>query len=423
MKVPQRWLMVFTLGLLLVSAMAADWAQWRGPKRDGHSADTGLLKEWPKEGPKLVWQQNDVGGGYGGPAVVGDRIYLVSNTGLDKEYVQALDAANGKQVWATTIGKVGNPKQMPAYPAARSTPTVDGSRLFALGSDGALACLETESGKLVWSKSLTTDFGGVAGVWAYAESPLVDGEALICTPGGKDATMVALNKANGDVFWKCPVPGGDAAGYSSPIAIEAAGVKQYVQFLAKGVVGVEAKSGKFLWRYDGTGKGPANMPTPVVSDGLVYTSASRIGGGLVKLESEGDKIVAKQVYFERGLPFSIGGSVLVNGNHFGTVPDGLVCADFATGKVKWKDKCIGAGSTLVAEGLLFIHGENNMMALVEASPEGYREKGRFALPNPPKRVAVGRQPPETAWAYPALANGRLYVRDLGVLWCYDVKAP
>ncbi len=416
MKTRRFSLVIASFGLF---ALAADWAQWRGPKRDGASSGTGLLKQWAEDGPQLVWQIDDAGFGFGTPAVVGDRLYLISNTGLDNEFVAALDAKTGKQVWATTLGKVGSPEQKPPYPGARSTPTVEGERLYALSSDGDLACLEIASGKVVWKKSLKSDFGGQPGVWAYSESPLIDGDTLVCTPGGADATLIALNKTNGEMIWKAQVPGGDAAGYASIIPVEASGVKQYIQFLSKGVVSVDAKSGKFLWRYDKTGKGPANIATAVAGDGLVYTSNGFVGGATVKIEGEGDKLAAKELYLERGLPTSIGGSVLVNGHLYGTNPQGLVCAEFATGKIKWKEKGIGAASVLYADGLLFLHGENNKMALVEATSEGYREKGKFSLPSPPKHAQ--RFPAEVAWTYPALANGRLYIRDLGTIWCYDVK--
>jgi outer membrane protein assembly factor BamB len=412
-----RWLPLVAVGLA-GSLLAADWPQWRGPHRDGVSKETGLLKAWPKDGPKLAWRIEDAGGGYGAPAVAGGRLYLTGNKETADEFVQAREAADGKLVWSTRLGKVG-PNKGPQYPAARSTPTVDGEAVYALGSDGDLACLDAASGKVRWHKNLRTDFGGRPGMWAYAESPLVDGDALVCTPGGKDATLVALNKKTGEVIWKAAVPGGDAAGYSSVVITDAGGVRQYVQFLGNGVVGVDAKTGKFLWRYDRTAKGsPANIPTPVTRGDLVYTSASRTGGGLVKIKAEGAGVAAEQVYFERGLPTSIGGAVLLDGNLYGTNNSGLVCADFATGQVKWKDKCVGAGSLLAADGRLYVHGESGEVALVEATPEAYREKGRFTPPGAPERAHRGAK----AWAYPALADGKLYLRDVNVIWCYDIKA-
>lgn len=418
----RRLLTAVLLAGLVTTVTAADWPQWRGPNRDGVSKDTGLLKEWPKDGPPLAWQVNDLGAGYGSPAIVGGRVYLTANKGADDEFVLALDAKDGKPVWTARLGKVG-PNQGPQYPAARSTPTVDGAVLYALGSDGDLACVETAGGTVRWRKSLRKDFGGKPGMWAYSESPLVDGDAVVVTPGGEKATIVALNKATGDVLWQSPVPsevkGGEYAAYSSAVVAEAAGVKQYVQFLGTGVVGVDAKTGKFLWRYGATGKGPANMMTPVVKDGMVYTANGRMvsGGALVRLKADGDKVAAEQVYLEKGLPFSIGGSVLVNGHLYGTTNEGLVCGEFATGLVKWRGKG-GPGSVLYADGCIYVHGENNQVALVEATPEAYREKGRFTPPGAPKHTVRG----EVSWAYPSLADGRLYIRDVGTLWCYDVRA-
>jgi outer membrane protein assembly factor BamB len=405
---------VVVLGLCCVSALAVDWPQWRGPERSGVSAETGLLGEWPTEGPKLVWQVKDIDNGYSTPSVVGDRLYLLSNKGMDDEFVQALSVEDGQQVWAVKVGKVG-PNRGPQYPGARSTPTVDGDALYALGSDGDLACVELAGGKVRWQKNLRSDFGGEPGNWAYAESPLVDGETLVCTPGGKEATIVALHKKTGEVIWKCALAEGDQAGYASAIKIDVGGVKQYVQFVQNGLVGVDAKSGRFLWRYDKTGKSPANIPTPVAHDAYVYSASGRGGGGLVQLKVTPDAVEATEVYFAPKLPTSIGGAVKVGEYLYGTNTGGLMCVDFAKGDVKWQDRSVGAGSVCYADGRLYVHGEKGDVALVEATSEGYREKGRFAPPDQPDR---GRS---QAWAYPVVANGRLYVRDLGTLWCYDVR--
>ena len=193
----------------LIEKSDSDWPQWRGPERNGASPETGLLKQWPAGGPKLLWQVNDIGDGYSTPVVVGSRIYVMSNRGMENEFVQALSTKDGKVIWTTRVGNVGLPNQEPPYAKARSTPTVDGNFIYALGSDGDLACLELKSGKLRWSKNIRTEFGGQPGTWAYAESPLVDGDVLVCTPGGSDATLVALNKKTGDVVWKTAVPGGE----------------------------------------------------------------------------------------------------------------------------------------------------------------------------------------------------------------------
>jgi len=411
----------FCIGLLVAGMLlAANWPQWRGPKRDGVSKETGLLQEWPTEGPKLLWQVSDLGDGYSTPAVVGDRIYLVSNKGLENEFVQALDVASGKQVWETRIGNVGNPDQRPPYPGARSTPTIDGELLYALGSDGDLVCMDRATGRIRWQKHVRNDFGGKFGEWAYSESPLVDGNKVVVTPGGEDATLLALDKTSGDVIWKSAVPGGDEAGYSSIIIVDAAGVKQYVQFLAKGLVGVNAETGEFLWRYDRTAQGsPANIPTPIAEDGYIYSSSSRGGGGLVKLSAADGKIAAEEVYFERKLPTAIGGAVLVDGYLYGTTRETMVCVDFKTGDIKWtKDRGLAPASLCYTDGRLYLHGEKtNELAIVEALPEEYREHGRFTPPESPEKGQ------SQAWAYPVVADGKLYVQDWGTLWCYDVKAP
>jgi len=243
MHVQQLFRFATILGLCSMIASGADWPQFRGPQRDGKSAETGLLQSWPEQGPKLLWQRDDIGDGYATPSVVGSRVYVLGNRGMANEYVQALSVEDGKQVWSTRIGQVGNPDQRPPFPKARSTPTVDGELLFALSSNGELVCLRTATGKQVWSKSLRNDFGGQPGTWAYAESPLVDGETLVVTPGGSEATLAALNKRTGAVIWKSAIPGGDVAAYASAIAVRAAGRKQYIQFLGEGVSGVYAGTG------------------------------------------------------------------------------------------------------------------------------------------------------------------------------------
>ena len=410
--------LVLSIGCSSPERSESDWPQWRGPERNGISSETGLLQEWPAEGPDLLWRVQDIGDGYSTPSVVGNRLYLLSNRGMDNEFVEALSAEDGSTVWTTRIGNVGNPDQQPSFPMARSTPTVDGDLLYALGSDGDLACLETETGAVRWQKNIRTEFGGVPGVWAYSESPLVDGNVVVVTPGGAEASIVALNKETGEVVWKNAVPGGEAAGYASAIIIQTAGRKQYVQFKEKGLVGIDAETGRSLWRYDEPGKSPANIPTPVADGDYVYAAKARIGGGLVYLQGAGAGIRTEEVYFKRGLPFSIGGAVLKDGYLYGTTDTGLVAAEFQTGNVAWEAESLGAASVLLADGRLYLHGENGEVALVEATPEAYREKGRFMPLNPPKR----NQDMEKAWAYPVVSNGKLYIRDLGTLWCYDIEA-
>jgi outer membrane protein assembly factor BamB len=418
---PSLVVLLIAIGLCLVPArlQADDWPQWRGPRRNGVSRETGLLKEWPKDGPKLLWKIADIGSGYSTPSVVGDRLYLLANEGPDNEFVQAHAVKDGQRVWRTTLGKVGPNTPPPMnYAAARSTPTVDGEFLYALGSDGDLASLEIRTGKVRWQKNLRTVFGGKPGNWAYAESPLIDGDALVCTPGGADATLVALNKKTGEVIWKCATPEGDQAAFASAIVVEVGGVKQYVQLLQKGLVGMDAKTGKQLWRYaKATSRFDANIPTPLADDGYIYVGSAGTGGGLVKMKAKDGNVEVEEVYFESKMPTTIGGVVKVGDFLYGTTAKAMLCLEFTTGKVKWEEHALEAASLCYADGRIYVHGENGEVGLVEASPESYREKGRFT---PPDQPAHSKQM-EKAWAYPVVANGRLYIRDHGSLWCYAVS--
>jgi outer membrane protein assembly factor BamB len=416
-------LLIATLFGLTQAASAEDWPQWRGPNRDGISKEKGLLQEWPTEGPTLVWQKNELGDGYSTPAIANGRIFLINNQGLEDEFVQALAVKDGAPLWRTRLGKVGKPDQGPPYPGARSTPTVDGNLVYALGSDGDLVCVDAAKGKERWRKNLITDFGGKSGTWAYAESPLVDGNLLVVTPGGKEATMLALNKKNGEVIWKSPseLPDGEAAGYASAIVVNAAGFKQYVQFCSKGLVGVDAKTGKILWRYDRTANGAAaTIASPVAADAYIYTGTHYTGGGAVKLSRDGDGVKAEEVYYEKkGLPTAIGGTVVLGDYMYGTNKEFTLCIDFKTGEAKWQEpRFISPASILYADGRLYLHGqEKGDLALIEATPAGFKPRGHFTPPGVPEK-RVGK-----AWEYPVIADGKLYIHDWGTLWCYDIKAP
>lgn len=408
--------LIVSLALSLLPLSATDFPQWRGPLRNGHSLETGLLQEWPKDGPKQLWQVTNVGGGYSTPSVVGDRIYLLGSDD-GEESLYALAVKDGSRIWSAKIGKVGHPEQNPNYPGARSTPTVVGNQIFALGSDGDLVCCDATTGNEIWRKHLRHDFGGKYGEWAYSESPLVDGDRVICTPGGSNATVVALNKNNGDVVWKCALSGGSDAAYSSIVSAEIGGVKQYVQFLAQGLVGVEADSGKLLWHYEKTAKGsPAVIITPLVSDGLIYSGAFRASSALVQPVLKDGKFIVQEIYSGNKLPVGLGGVVKVGENFYGSSSQSALCVDFKSGEIRWEERALGPCSWLVADNRIYLHAESGDVALIEPSSEGYREKGRFSPANPPQRGSA------KAWAYPVIANGRLYIREANSLWAYDVRA-
>jgi outer membrane protein assembly factor BamB len=409
------------------TAEAGDWPGWMGVDRTGVSTEKGLLKEWPKDGPKLIWKGTGIGNGYSTPAVADGKIYVMSNRGNDDEFALALSAKDGKKIWSRHIGKVG-PNRGPQYPGSRSTPTVEGDAIYVLGSDGDLACLDAAKGEVRWKKNLRTEFDGKPGNWAYAESPLIDGDVLVCTPGGDKATLVALNKKSGEVIWKASVPAGaggggrgrmagNTAAYASPIVATVGGVKQYIQFLGGGLVGVAAKDGKLLWRYNKV-TGTTNCTTPLFHDSCVFVSAinrqgSGSGGALVRLTAEGDGVSAKEVYLIKDLANHHGGVVRVGDAIYGTNNSSLVCIDFKTGETKWDNRSVGKGSIMAADGRLYVRSEKGPLALVEATPSGYKEDGRFEQPD---RSA------KPSWPHPVVADGRLYLRDQDGLLCYDVKA-
>jgi outer membrane protein assembly factor BamB len=400
---------VLTAALLSCTAFAADWPQWRGPERSGISQETGLLSEWPKEGPKVRWIVKDLGTGYSSPVVSKGIVYTQTTQG-NEEFAVALSEKTGKKIWTEKIGVVGK-NEGPQYPGTRATPTVDGDKIYCLSSDGELVCL-TRDGKKVWEKNIRKEFKGEVGKWAYTESVLVDGDHVICTPGGSEATLAALKKDTGEVVWKSAVPGGDVADYASIMIVEAGGRKQYVQYMRKALVGVDAKTGKFLWSYDRTQDQGASILTPIVAGNKVFVSGSRKGGGLVALSAEGDGVAAKEIYFDKAIAPSTGGAILYKGHLYGTAGVNMFCADFETGKVKWTDRSVAPASLCLADGKIYARGWNTGdIALIDPSPESYKEISRFKQPMKSKILG---------WTHPIVANGGFYVRDQDVLICFEV---
>lgn len=404
-------LTLLTSVLCATLLLAADWPQWRGPERNEISKETGLLKTWPDGGPKLLWKAKKLGGGYCTPSIAHGRIYGMSYRG-DDEVVWALNESDGVEAWKVRIAKAD--KGIGYGEGSRCTPTIDGDRLYALGTGGDLVCIELSTQNVVWHKNLKKDFDGhVMSGWGYSESPLVDGDRVIATPGGKSATLVALNKNNGDVIWKSQVPQEDGAAYASVIIANVGGMKQYVQFLGGGVVGIDAKDGKFLWRYDKPHNGTANCSTAIFANDSVFAaSAYSTGGGLVKLTRSGDKINSEEVYFTKKMMNHHGGMVLVDGYLYGANENVLTCLEFSTGKVAWQERKPGKGSLTFAEGCLYFRNEGGPTYLIEANPKQYNERGKF---NPPDRSN------KNAWSHPVVANGKLYLLDQDVLLCYNLK--
>lgn len=623
------------LALLLSSqtAIAEDWPQWQGPNRNAVSEETGLLQEWPEGGPRLAWRIEGLGGGDSAPAVANGKLFGLSNRD-DQEIVWALSEADGKEVWVSSLGAAQSQDVPQSKEGPGGTPTVDGDRLYVIGMSGRIACLDVKDGTILWQKSLTEDFGGTTPMWSFRESPLVDGENVICTPGASDAMLVALNKSNGEVIWKSTAPasatpsappaaadrpnegqrgpqggrprgnnappptavtgtedpilyvsehwgmtgfnqklpngkylvnlhfaetyqgitaagqrvfsfavqgrefkdfdvfqkadglrkayvesipveindgelkvtfqqqvenpaikaieilpqdasneglkpirinagasdaftdskkqvwnpdqgfvggqvnpgtfgmtgggfgppgnagggarrggfGGPRAGaaYSSIIAIEHEGVRQYVQMTSSALVGVSAETGEVFWQYERpANRMGINCSTPIFQDGLVFaSSAYGAGGGAVKLSKNIDgKFDAEEVYFTSDMQNHHGGMIVIDGALYGANGGNgggfMTCIDFQTGEVLWRDRKGPKGSLLFADGRLYLRSEDGPIVLVEPSTKGWVERGRFEQPD---------RSSSPAWAHPIVANGKLYIRDQGLLLCYDVNA-
>ena len=396
------------------NVQAEDWPQWRGPNRDGKSADTGLLKEWPAEGPTLAWKATGLGQGLSNMSVAAGRLFTMGDKG-GAGYVMALAPADGKILWATKVGAAGSTD--PAewnHPGPRCTPTVSGDLVFALNAFGEMICVTAADGKEQWRKDLRKDFGGKPPTWGYSESLLVDGEQVVVTPGGSQGAMVAMDKRTGRVLWQSR-DFTDEAHYSSIVPADIGDTRQYVQLTAASVVGISAKDGSVLWQAPRKGN-VAVIPTPVVEGNLVYvTSGYGAGSNLFKVTSNAGKFSVEQVYANRAMAVHHGGVVKVGESLYGySDSKGFTCQNFQTGAVVWSDKeKIKKCCVSYADGRLYCREEESGgMVLLDATPTGYQEKGRFVQPDRAK---------EMAWPHPTIANGKLYLRDQETLLCYDVK--
>ena len=394
------WLVVFATQALAQSG--ANWPQWRGPNRDGISKETGLLKEWPAQGPALVWKASGAGRGYSSFSIANGRLYTMGLRG-DREFVIAFDIANGKEVWATPHGGAFRNDR---GDGPRGTPTIDGERIYALGGNGNLSCLDARTGKIVWTKNVLREFGASNINWGISESPLVLGNKVMVNAGGRNASIVALNKDNGAVIWKSQ---SDEAGYSSAIPLQVNGGTQVVFFTAQRALGLDVDDGRLLWEYGKPANNVANVATPIARGNRVFVSSDYgTGGGVVEIKADGH---AQEIYFTKDMRNHHSSSVLVGDYLYGFSSSVLTAMKFDTGEIAWRDRSVGKGSLVYADGNLYCFSENGVVGLVEATPAGYHEKGRFRI----------QQDSLPTWTHPVVAGGRLYLRDQDTIYAYDVR--
>ena len=386
----------------VMAQATASWPQWRGSNRDGISNETGLLKQWPADGPPLVWKATGAGGGYSSLSISNGKLYTMGLRG-DREFVIAFDVATGKEAWATAHGSAFHNDQ---GDGPRGTPTVDGDRVYALGGDGDLSALDARTGKIVWTKNVLKEFGGDNITWGISESPLVLGNKVLVNAGGPGASIVALNKSDGSVVWKSQ---SDRAGYSSAIPLTLNGLTQVVFFTGQRAVGLDAKDGRLLWEYAKPSNRTANAATPIARANRVFISSDYgTGGGVVEIKPDNK---AEELWFSKDMRNHHSSSVLIGDHLYGFSGSILTAMKFDTGEIAWRDRSVGKGSLVFADGHLYCFSENGVVGLVEATPAGYKEKGRFRI----------EQSSRKTWSHPVVAGGRLYLRDQDTIYAFDVR--
>lgn len=399
-------------------AAKGNWSTWRGPNRDGLSAETGLLSSWQERGPKLAWKVKGLGNGLSSVAVAEGRIYTMGRRDGATKMI-ALSTKDGAKIWESDMGSEANEDP-------NSTPSVDGDRVYGLTHAGQLVCVGTTDGSILWRKHFPTDFKGkMESGWGYSESSIVDGDNLICTPGGNSAVMVALNKRTGEHLWSAEMPavigdrGHDGAGYSSIVIGQIAGRKQYVQLTGRGVIGVDSENGNLLWIYNRIANGVANIPTPIVKGDYIFCSTGYgTGAALIQIHDRNGKYEVEEKYFLKGneLQNHHGGMVLVadyiycgHGHNQGHP----ICLNMMSGEYAWgpvRGPGTGSAAILYADGHLYFRYESGDMALIEATPEEYKLKGTF------KTDEINGK----SWPHPVIADKKLYLRDQGTLMAYDI---
>jgi outer membrane protein assembly factor BamB len=403
------------LFLFLGFVRAQDISEWREENRTGISAETGLMKSWPAEGPALLWSNTELTKGNSSVTFGNNSIYITGTSGSD-DILYAMDM-NGKMLWKAVMGRAWNQ----SYPESRATPTVEGKYVYTCSGYGDLACFDGTTGKIIWSYKGSETNKGTYGNWGIAEALLIDGDKIYFSPGGPETMTIALNKASGDMIWKSKSLN-DKPGYVSPILVNYAGKKMIINVSLGHVFGVDASNGDILWKVahdnGSQGRDLIKCVTPLFKDGMVYvTGGYDTGGMMVKIADDGKS--ADMVWTDKILDVHHGGVVLINGYIYGSNwlnnGDGnWCCIEWNTGKKMWEEHWNCKGSIIAAEGMLYIYDEKNgYVGLLKPNPEKFDLVSSF-------QIKQGSSGP--FWAHPVIHNGILYVRHTNALMAYDIKA-
>ncbi|HON92524.1 MAG: PQQ-like beta-propeller repeat protein [Phycisphaerae bacterium] len=405
-----RSMLVVTM-VFVVAVQAADCPRFRGPAGDGQFFETGLLKQWPQDGPKLVWTVQGLGKGYSSATVAGGTIYV---TGMDDQKQGVLFAFNldGSPKWKTPYGPELE-KQGAAVAGTRATPTVDGDRVYLLTGFAKLVAFDAAKGQVLKTVDLVERFKPKQAQFGFADSVLVDGNRLICSPGGPDASVVALDKNSGQTLWQTKGLS-QTTGYCSARIVEWGGRRLVLTMLGAGVVAVDAETGEVVWQHDYPHRASVQPNPPLYADGMVFVS-SGMGAGSAMLSLAETNPTAVTIWAEKALDCQMQGTVLIDGCIYGTAQSankGLVCLDWKTGKVLWNAPEVKQGTVTSADGMLYVYGVDGTMRLVKPSRTAYEPVGQFT-------VSAGT---DEHWAHPTIANGRLYIRHGDALVVYDLKS-
>ena len=389
-----------------------EWPSFHGSDRTNKSTETGLMKEWPADGPEQLWTISGLGEGYSSISVAGGLIYTAGKSD-EQTYVVAFDL-NGKPVWKKPTGKAWstNLSWATSYTGARGTPTYDNGRLYQLSETGRLTSFDAATGKEIWSREIAKDFDAAVPEYGYTESVLIDGDKLYVRPAGKKGFQVCLNKNTGQTIWtNIEIPGSE--GYTSMVIMETGGYRQIIGASSNCYYGVDTRTGKLLWTVHFENQRSLNITDPIVFNDYVFiTSGYGKGCMMFRLKPAGNGIVPETVWQSGLMDNHHGGVILDKGFLYGSGGKSKewFCLDFLTGKQLWKST--GQGSVTYADGMIYLLDERGIMKLIRATPGKFELSGEFKVPEGGEGMY---------WAHPVVSGGRLYIRHADKLYAYDIK--